>query len=69
MHVGSEQPISLLEAMRVICVAPKTALKYEVDVREHGHIEFQVSFVSGVRVVIFVVPEPQETVPISLQQR
>ncbi len=40
---------------------PQTALKYEVEVQEHGHVELQVPFAPGVRVVVFVVPEPQET--------
>ncbi len=40
---------------------PQAALKYEVEVQEHGHVELQVPFAAGVRVVVFVVPEPQET--------
>jgi hypothetical protein len=40
---------------------PQTALKYEVEVREHGRVEVQVPFAPGARVVVFVIPEPQET--------
>jgi hypothetical protein len=39
---------------------PQTALKYEVEVRDQGRIEVQVPFAPGVRVVVFVIPEPQE---------
>jgi hypothetical protein len=40
---------------------PQTALKYEVEVHEHGRIEVQVPFAPGARVVVFVIPEPQES--------
>lgn len=40
---------------------PQTALKYEVEVRDHGRVELQVPFAPGARVVIFVIPQPQET--------
>lgn len=41
---------------------PQTALKYEVEVREHGRVEVQVPLAAGARVIVFIVPEPQETV-------
>jgi hypothetical protein len=37
---------------------PQTALKYEVEVREQGRVEFQVPFAPGARVVVFVIEEP-----------
>jgi len=39
---------------------PQAALKYEVEVRDQGRVEVQVPFAAGVRVVVFVIPEPQE---------
>jgi hypothetical protein len=39
---------------------PQAALKYEVEVRDHGRVEVHVPFAPGARVVVFVVPEPQE---------
>lgn len=36
---------------------PQAAIKYEVEVREHGRVEFQVPFAPGVRVTIFVIHE------------
>jgi hypothetical protein len=39
---------------------PQAALKYEVEVRDQGRVEVQVPFAPGVRVVVFVIPEPQE---------
>lgn len=38
----------------------QAALKYEVEVREQGRVEVHVPFASGARVVVFVIPEPQE---------
>ena len=40
---------------------PQAALKYEVEVREQGRIEVYVPFAPGARVIVFVVPELQET--------
>lgn len=40
---------------------PQAALKYEVEVRDHGRVELQVPFAAGARIVVFVIPEPQET--------
>lgn len=37
------------------------ALMYEVDVSDDGRIEVQVPFAAGARVVVFVVPEPEES--------
>ena len=38
--------------------APQTALKYEVEVQEHGKLELTVPFSTGARVAVFVVEEP-----------
>ena len=40
---------------------PQTALKYEVEVRDQGRVEVHVPFAPGARVIVFVIPEPQET--------
>ena len=40
---------------------PQAALKYEVEVREQGRVEVHVPFAPGARVVVFVIPEPQES--------
>ncbi len=39
-----------------------TALKYEVEVQEHGRVELHVPLSSGARVVVFVIPEPDDVV-------
>jgi hypothetical protein len=39
----------------------QTALKYEVEVQEQGLVQLHVPFSSGVRVVVFVIPESQDT--------
>ena len=36
---------------------PQTALKYEVEVQEHGKLELTVPFSAGARVAVFVVEE------------
>ncbi len=41
-------------------VMPQTALKYEVEVREQGRVEFTVPFAPGKRVTIFVVEESED---------
>jgi hypothetical protein len=33
------------------------AIKYEVEVREHGRVELQVPFSAGARIVVFVIQE------------
>ncbi len=40
---------------------PQTALKYEVEVRDQGRVEVQVPLAPGARVIVFVIPEPQES--------
>ncbi len=40
---------------------PHTALKYEVEVQADGKVALQLPFAPGVRVVIFVVPEHQQS--------
>jgi hypothetical protein len=42
---------------------PQTALKYEVEVLDHGRIELSLPYAAGARVTIIVIPEPQEQFP------
>jgi hypothetical protein len=37
--------------------SPHTALKFEVTVQEHGHVEFSVPFSPGAKLAVFVVEE------------
>ena len=39
---------------------PQAALKYDVEVQEHGRVELTVPFSAGSRVAVFVVEEPDE---------
>ena len=39
---------------------PQTALKYELEVQEHGRLELTVPFSAGARVAVFVVEEPDD---------
>lgn len=39
---------------------PQTVLKYDVEVGDQGRIEIHLPFAPGARVVVFVVPEPQD---------
>jgi hypothetical protein len=39
---------------------PHTALKYDVEVQEHGKVELTVPFSVGARVAVFVVQESDE---------
>ena len=43
--------------------APQTALKYEVDVLDHGRVELNLPYAAGARVTIIVIPEQQEPFP------
>ena len=52
-----ERAVQMTQSVR----GPQTALKYEVEVRDQGRVEVQVPFAPGARVVVFVIPEPQET--------
>jgi len=38
----------------------QAALKYDVEVQEHGLVELHVPFSSGARIVVFVIPEPHD---------
>lgn len=40
--------------------APQTALKYELEVLEHGRLELEVPLAVGARVVVFVVQQVDE---------
>ncbi len=40
--------------------APQAALKYEVEVQQHGRVELTVPFPVGARVAVFVIEEPLE---------
>jgi hypothetical protein len=42
---------------------PQAALKYEVEVQDHGLVEFNVPFAPGARVVVFVIHEQEEPFP------
>jgi len=44
--------------MSQIVATPQTALKYEVEVREQGRVEFTAPFAPGKRVTIFIFEEP-----------
>jgi hypothetical protein len=39
---------------------PQKALKYEVEVREHGRVELTVPFAPGSRIVLFVIEETDD---------
>jgi hypothetical protein len=41
-------------------VPPRPALKYEVEVRDQGRVEFTVPYASGARVVVFVIQEADD---------
>jgi hypothetical protein len=41
-------------------MTPQTALKYDVEVQEHGKLELTVPFSQGVRVAVFVVEKSDE---------
>ena len=43
--------------MTNIPLTPQPALKYEVEVRDHGRVEFTVPFAPGERLVVFVIQE------------
>ena len=43
--------------------APQTALKYEVEVLDHGRVELSLPYAAGARVTIIVIPEPPEQFP------
>lgn len=49
--------------MSTITQYRQAAIKYEVEVREQGRIEFQVPFAPGERVTVFVIHEepPSDT--------
>jgi hypothetical protein len=34
---------------------PQTALKYDVEVKEHGHVELTVPFPAGAHLTVFVI--------------
>lgn len=38
---------------------PQAALKYEVEVQDHGRVELMVPFSPGAKVAVFVIEEPQ----------
>jgi len=40
--------------------APQAALKYEVEVQEHGRVELTVPFSAGAKVAVFVIEETPE---------
>jgi len=46
----------MLEAIR----SPQPAIKYEIEVREQGFVEFQVPFARGVRIIVFVIRQEED---------
>lgn len=47
--------------MSTIIQNRQSAIKYEVEVREQGRVEFQVPFPPGERVIVFVIHEEPDT--------
>jgi hypothetical protein len=47
--------------MEINLIQSQRALKYEVQVKANGRIEFNVPFLPGARVCVFVIEEPEET--------
>ena len=47
--------------MLATAVMPQTALKYEVEVHTPGHIELDVPFAPGARLLIFVIQDMTDT--------
>ncbi len=45
----------------IATATPQTALKYETQVEESGHINLEVPFSIGTRIVVFVIPQPDDT--------
>jgi hypothetical protein len=43
--------------MGVAVHSPQPTIKYEVEVREQGRVEFHVPFAPGARIVVFVIRE------------
>jgi hypothetical protein len=43
--------------MGVPAYKPLPAIKYEVEVREQGRVEFQVPFAPDARIIVFVIEE------------
>ncbi len=41
-------------------IQSQTPLKYEVEVQAQGHIELQVPFAAGQKIVVLIVPEEQD---------
>ncbi|MCE5267120.1 MAG: hypothetical protein LLG00_04470 [Planctomycetaceae bacterium] len=41
-------------------ITPKTALKFDVEVQEHGKLELTVPFSAGSHVAVFVVEEADD---------
>lgn len=40
---------------------PQTALKYEVEVKENGHVELSVPYPPGAHVVVFVIESSEDS--------
>lgn len=49
--------------MTVSSVSPQAALRYEVEVDDHGRVELRVPYATGSRVTIIVIPETHEQFP------
>ena len=44
--------------MAEVTPTPPTALRYDVEVMDEGHVELRVPFPRGARVVVYVIEEP-----------
>jgi hypothetical protein len=42
-------------------LTPQAALKYEVEVQDHGRVEFRVPFAPGAHIVVFVIQDQDHT--------
>ena len=47
--------------MKEFTVIPQKALKYELEVTEEGHVEFDVPLLPGTQVTVFVIGESADT--------
>jgi hypothetical protein len=56
----SEEKAEETRAMSLNPSLPRVALKYEVEVQEHGKLKLTVPLSAGVRVTVFVIEEPND---------
>lgn len=46
--------------MAMINRPPQPALQYDVEVQKDGHVEFDVPFAAGARIVVFVIQKQDD---------